>query len=55
VEKRFGLPSLTQRDAAQPDMGEFFDFVNVPNLTPPMPAVQPTSLVCNADAAAAPL
>jgi phospholipase C len=55
VEKRFGLPSLTQRDAAQPDMGEFFDFVNVPNLTPPMPAVQPTSLVCNANLAAAPL
>ena len=55
VEKRFGLPSLTQRDAAQPDMGEFFDFKNVPNLTPPMPATQPTSLVCNADAAAAPL
>jgi phospholipase C len=55
VEKRFGLPNLTQRDAGQPDMSEFFDFVNVPNLTPPMPAIQPTSLPCNADAAAAPL
>jgi phospholipase C len=55
VENRFGLPSLTQRDAVQPDMGEFFDFVNVPNLTPPMPATQPTSLVCNAGAASAPL
>jgi phospholipase C len=55
VEKRFNLPSLTQRDAVQPDMGEFFDFVNVPNLNPPMPATQPTSLVCNANAAAAPL
>jgi phospholipase C len=25
IETRFGLPTLTQRDAAQPDMSEFFD------------------------------
>jgi phospholipase C len=28
IETRFNLPSLTKRDAAQPDMTEFFDFVN---------------------------
>jgi len=47
VEKRFNLPNLTLRDAAQPDMDEFFDFANSPNLTPPTPASQPTSLACN--------
>lgn len=55
VETRFNLPNLTQRDAAQPDMGEFFDFVNVPNLNPPTPATQPTSQPCNATSASAPL
>jgi phospholipase C len=36
IETRFDLPSLTARDAAQPDMSqEFFDFVNVPWATPP--------------------
>jgi phospholipase C len=55
VEKRFNLPNLTQRDAAQPDMGEFFDFVNVPNLNPPPPATQPTSSPCDASSASAPL
>jgi phospholipase C len=51
VEKRFNLPNLTQRDVVQPDMGEFFDFVNVPNLNPPTPAAQPTNQPCNASAA----
>ena len=37
VETRFNLPSLTKRDAAQMDMTEFFDFVNVPWSTPPTP------------------
>jgi phospholipase C len=55
VEKRFNLPSLTKRDAAQPDMSEFFDFVNAPNLNPPAPANQPTGQVCNPDAGTAPL
>jgi len=41
IETRFGLPSLTLRDAAQPDMTEFFDFQNVPWATPPTPPVQP--------------
>jgi phospholipase C len=35
IETRFKLPSLTARDAAQPDMTEFFDFVSVPWATPP--------------------
>jgi phospholipase C len=46
IETRFGLPNLTNRDAAQMDMTEFFDFVNVPWMTPPTPPAQPTSLPC---------
>ena len=46
IETRFGLPSLTARDAAQIDMSEFFDFVNVPWKTPPTPPAQPTSAPC---------
>ena len=46
VEKRFNLPNLTQRDAAQPDMAEFFDFTG-PNKTPPAAPAQPTSLTCD--------
>ena len=48
VEKRFNLPNLTARDAAQADMEEFFDFVNSPNLHPGTPASQPTGLTCDA-------
>ena len=40
VETRFGLPALTARDAAQPDMTEFFDFTNAPFMTPPTPPKQ---------------
>jgi phospholipase C len=40
IETRFNLPSLTKRDAAQMDMTEFFDFVNVPWSTPPSPPAQ---------------
>jgi len=50
VEKRFNLPSLNARDAAQADMEEFFDFSS-PNLNPPSPASQPINLPCNADLA----
>jgi len=48
IETRFSLPSLTQRDAAQMDMTEFFDFQNVPWATPPanIPA-QATGGTCN--------
>jgi phospholipase C len=36
IETRFGLSPLTARDAAQPDMTEFFDFTNGgPWATPP--------------------
>lgn len=47
VEKRFNLPSLNARDAAQADMEEFFDFSS-PNLNPPSPASQPINLLCDA-------
>jgi hypothetical protein len=30
---------LTNRDAAQPDLMDFFDFTNVPWSTPPSPPV----------------
>jgi phospholipase C len=46
VEKRFNLPNLNARDAAQADMEEFFDFSS-PNLNPPSPASQPINLPCN--------
>jgi len=35
VEERFGLTPLTNRDASQPRMDEFFNFANPPWLTPP--------------------
>jgi phospholipase C len=46
IEMRFGLANLTARDAAQPDMLEFFDFTNVPWRTPPTPPAQLTSGSC---------
>jgi phospholipase C len=46
VETRFNLPSLTNRDAAQMDMTEFFDFTNVPWKSPPTPPAQPTNGPC---------
>jgi phospholipase C len=49
VEKRFNLPSLTKRDAAQMDMTEFFDFANVPWKVPPTPPTQPTNGQCYLD------
>ena len=49
IETRFSLPALTQRDAAQMDMTEFFDFQNVPWATPPANIpVQATNGVCDA-------
>jgi phospholipase C len=47
IEDRFGLASLTKRDAAQPSMMEFFDFNNPPWMTPPTPPAQSTSLACD--------
>jgi phospholipase C len=49
IETRFGLTSLTARDAAQPDMTEFFDFAGAPNLAPPSPPAQPTNAPCYKD------
>jgi phospholipase C len=46
IETRFNVPSLTARDAAQPNMSEYFDFNNPPWLTPPTPPVQNTSGPC---------
>ena len=46
IEMRFGVRSLTARDAAQPDISYFFDFTNKPNLTPPSPPSQPTGGPC---------
>jgi phospholipase C len=46
IETRFNLPNLTQRDAAQMDMTEFFDFNNPVWMTPPTPPTQNTSGPC---------
>jgi phospholipase C len=35
VEQRFNLPNLTQRDLAQPDLTEIFDFTKAAWATPP--------------------
>lgn len=40
IETRFGVAPLTERDAAQPILTEFFDFNNPPWLTPPSPPAQ---------------
>jgi phospholipase C len=49
VETRFNLPTLTQRDAAQMDMTEFFDFNNPQWMTPPTPPAQDTNGACYLD------
>jgi phospholipase C len=49
IEQRFNLGSLTFRDAAQPNMDEFFDFVNAPWKTPPSPPIQQTTGACYID------
>ncbi len=53
IETRFALPSLTSRDAAQPDMTEFFDFVKVPWSTPPTPPRQLQNMGCVLEALSA--
>jgi phospholipase C len=47
IETRYGLPALTARDAAQPDMTEFFDFAAAPNMDHPAPPKQPVNLPCS--------
>ena len=49
IETRFNLPALTKRDAAQPDMTEFFNFSAPPWMTPPTPPAQATNGACYAD------
>jgi phospholipase C len=49
IETRFGLSSLNKRDAAQMDMTEFFDFVNIPWQTPPTPPAQNKTGACYLD------
>lgn len=49
IETRFGVSNLTQRDAAQFDMSEFFDFVTAPWMTPPTPPAQPDTMPCYMD------
>ena len=46
IETRFKLPNLTARDAAQPDMTEFFDFANMSWATPPTPPKQVKNMAC---------
>jgi phospholipase C len=46
IETRFNLPALNARDAAQPDMTEYFDFNNPPWMTPPTPPQQNLSNPC---------
>lgn len=47
IETRWGLASLTARDAAMPDMTEFFDFAAAPWATPPTPPAQNVNGVCD--------
>lgn len=47
IETRWSLSTLTARDAAMPDMTEFFDFTNTPWATPPSPPAQNMSGVCD--------
>jgi phospholipase C len=46
IETRFNLPALTKRDAAQPDMTEFFNFNNPPWMSPPTPPAQRVTNPC---------
>jgi len=47
IETRWGLSTLTARDAAMPDMTEFFDFASKPWATPPSPPEQNMSGACD--------
>ncbi len=47
IETRWGVAPLTKRDAAMPDMQEFFDFAGAPWATPPPAQTQSTSAACD--------
>jgi phospholipase C len=42
LEQRYNLPALTKRDAAQPNLLDFFDFATPPWATPPAQSSLPT-------------
>ena len=46
IETRFGVKSLTKRDAAQTNMTQFFNFNSPPWMNPPTPPRQSTSGAC---------
>jgi phospholipase C len=50
VEERFGLPALTNRDAAQPNLLDFFDFTGKPWAIPPtgVPVPPAVGTTCHA-------
>jgi phospholipase C len=54
IEKRFTLPAMTARDAAQDDMTEFFNFSTPQIPTPPPLPVQQTSGNCTKSQETAP-
>ncbi|MFB3815265.1 MAG: phospholipase C [Terriglobales bacterium] len=47
IQARWNLRTLTERDAAMPDMTEFFDFTNPPWMAPPTPPAQNMNGVCD--------
>jgi len=51
IEKRFGLPALTNRDAAAHDLLDMFDFAGAPWATPPdlsgVPVPTDDQNICN--------
>jgi len=49
IETRFNVSALTQRDSAQMDMTEFFDFDNPAWMTPPAPPAQNLKGACYLD------
>jgi phospholipase C len=46
IETRWNLPSINNRDAAQTNMLQFFNFSNPPWMTPPTPPAQKMGATC---------
>jgi phospholipase C len=47
IETRFSLPNLTERDKAQIDMQEFFNFATPPTPNPITPPLQQLNMICD--------
>jgi phospholipase C len=47
IERRFGLPALTERDKAAVDLTDMFDFTKMSFEQPPKMPNQPTGGTCN--------